>query len=96
MGNATTVKNAITTKAVGGSRYPVWSYFDEKELELDKNIHFAPDMRVILYNCSKSLILRSEKKEIIGEFCVPVSSIIKFYKKPQYFNVISHEGTLQG
>jgi hypothetical protein len=33
----------------------------------------------------------------IGDFFVPVKSIAKqLYTKPQYFNIISNEGKLQG
>jgi hypothetical protein len=77
-----------------GGRYPIWNYFKVKDVTLDKNIHFASDMRVLLYNCSKTWLLRREKWDVIGEFSVPVSSIATLYDKPQFFNVISGEGGL--
>jgi hypothetical protein len=43
---------------------------------LDKNLGFASDMRVLVYNVSKTLITRKEQwDELIGEFSVPVSSL---------------------
>jgi hypothetical protein len=47
----------------------------KKDVLIDKNLQFASDMRVILYNCQKSMILRRESWEVIGEFSVPVRSI---------------------
>lgn len=59
---------------------------------MDKNVQFASDMRVMLYNTSKSFLLRNVKEELIGEFSVPIVSITKKYNKPQYFNIIDSEG----
>jgi len=42
---------------------------------IDKNLQFASDMRVILYNCQKTMLLRRETWEVLGEFSVPVKSI---------------------
>ena len=54
-------------------------------------------MRVLLYNISKSLILKRDELEVVGEFCVPITSISKkLYSKPQFFNVLNNEGEFQG
>lgn len=42
---------------------------------LDKNLSLASDMRVLLYNCSKTLILRRDAWEVVGEFSVPITSL---------------------
>lgn len=64
---------------------------------IDKNLQFASDMRVILYNCQKTMLLRRETWEVLGEFSVPVKSIQgQLFKKPQYFNVVNNDGELQG
>lgn len=42
---------------------------------MDKSLQFASDMRVVIYNCEKTLILRRQKWEVIGEFTVPIKSI---------------------
>lgn len=85
-------KGGITTEIATG-RYPFWSYYIEKEINLNKNLGFASDMRVTLFNSSKTWFL-GEKFEVIGEFSVPVTSICNFYKKPQFFNVLNNEGQL--
>jgi len=43
-----------------------------------------------------SALIGKGAADIIGEFSVPISSIIEFYQKPQYFNIINYEGVLQG
>lgn len=92
IGNVAVQKEGITTEAALG-RFPEWNQLKVKDIVLDKNLQFASDMRVLLYNCSKSLILRREQWDVIGEFCVPITSISKqLYSKPQFFNIIDNEG----
>ena len=52
-------KEGITTESLLG-RFPLWNTLKVKDIVLDKNLQFASDMRVLLYNCSKSLILRRD------------------------------------
>ena len=89
------MKEGLTTKELTG-RYPVWNELMVREIVLDKDLSFAPDMRVIVYNCYKTMLLRRDTWEVIGEFSVPIRSIERLYKKPQFFNVINNEGQLQG
>lgn len=49
---------------------------------MDKNIGFASDMRVNLYNTSDALFSKDISKQYLGEFSVPVSSITTKYDKP--------------
>ena len=51
IGNIAAQKGKITTNASSG-RYPIWDFFDKRDIVLDKNLAFAPDMRVMLYNKS--------------------------------------------
>lgn len=95
IGNVALQKEGLTTDVAVG-RYPFWNYYIEREINLNKNLGFASDMRVTLFNSSKSMIFRNEKLEVLGEFSVPVKSLCNFYKKPQFFNVINNEGKLQG
>ena len=96
IGNVTALKDELTTEPASG-RHPVWNSLKIKNIVLEKNLQFASDMRVLLYNCSKSLILRREQWDVIGEFCVPLTSISKkLYSKPQFFNLVSNEGQFQG
>ena len=61
---------------------------------MDKNISFAPDMRVMIWREPSGMF---DSNLSIGDFFVPVKSIAKqLYTKPQYFNIISNEGKLQG
>jgi uncharacterized protein (DUF169 family) len=56
----------------------------EREIMIEKNLSFASDMRVLVYNASTSLF--SKSKEVIGEFSVPVTSIAnELYKKTLIF-----------
>ena len=52
-------------------------------------------MRVSLYNESKSLF-RSIENNVIGEFAVPVISMMTKSDKPQFFNLLNEEGQFMG
>lgn len=87
-------KEGLTTEQAPG-RYPQWDKIMIRDIMLDKNLGFSSDMRIIVYNCSKTLILRRDSWEVIGEFSVPVKSISeKLFKKPQFFNILNNEGKL--
>lgn len=62
-----------------------------REIVLDKNLSFAPDMIVLVFNKKKGISFFADQ-ELIGSFTVPVMSMTKYYKKPQFFNVIDNEG----
>ena len=95
IGNVSNNKG-LSTKGSDG-RYPKWNELIDNNIVLDKNLQFAPDMRVILFNSSKTLITRRQDWEVIGEFSVPVKSISgKLYNRPQFFNLLNNEGHLQG
>lgn len=64
-----------------------------REVVLDKNLSFAPDMIVLVFNKKKGITLFGDQ-EYIGSFTVPVTSMTKLYKKPQFFNIIDNEGRL--
>ena len=74
-------KDVIATEAVPG-RYPFWNFFRCSSIVIDKNLDFASDMRVLVYNLSKTLILRRDKWELVGEFSVPIKSIKNYYDDP--------------
>lgn len=94
IGNSGMLKEGIVTKLVPG-RYPQWNEVLVRDIIMDKSLQFASDMRVVIYNCEKTLILRRQKWEVIGEFTVPIKSIAgKLYQKPQFFNVLNNEGHL--
>ena len=51
------IKGGIGTEVASG-RYPFWKYFTENTINLNKNLGFASDMRITLFNTYKSLIFR--------------------------------------
>ena len=52
-----------------------------REIVLDKNLSFAPDMIVLVFNKKKGISFFADQ-ELIGSFTVPVMSMTKYYKKP--------------
>ena len=72
-------------------RYPVWDHFEVKDVSIQKELTFESDMRVILQNQEKELF-GGLSNVVIGEFAVPVQSIMKHSEKPQFFNVLNEEG----
>lgn len=51
-------------------------------------------MRVSLMNSSRGFF--GEKIEVIGEFAVPVQSIMTRSKRPQFFNLLNEDGQFMG
>ena len=49
-------------------------------------------MRICVYRQERS----NRYDRIVGHFLVPVRSMRRLYKKPQYYNVIDSNGELQG
>ena len=74
LGNIAMQKEPLSSK-VGTGRHPQWNEVLTRVVMIDKNLQFASDMRVILYNCQKTMLLRRETWEVLGEFSVPVKSI---------------------
>lgn len=56
---------------------------------------FEADMRVSVYN-KKSKLFGGFKNILIGEFRVPVNSLLDFSDKPQFFNVLNEDGQFMG
>ena len=50
IGSATS-RDPIRTDPIDG-RAPLYNFFKQKEIQMDKNIGFASDMRVTLFNAS--------------------------------------------
>ena len=57
-------------------RYPVWNKCEYVEVKLQEDLTFESDMRVIIKNEKKGFFGGISDK-IIGEFAIPVSSMIK-------------------
>jgi len=72
-------------------RYPVWNEFRVEDVLIEKELMFESDMRVTLQN-QKTSFFGSLSNQIIGEFAVPVQSIMKHSEKPQFFNVLNANG----
>ena len=56
-------------------------------------------MKVIIYNRQAGVlggVMGEQEDEVLGEFCVVVSSLTTFCDKPQYFNVINEDGQFIG
>jgi hypothetical protein len=73
-------KKAIETKFKKG-RYPVWALTDFKDLQLESELMFESDMKVSLYNREKG-IFGSENLRHIGDFAVPLMSLLRRSEKP--------------
>ena len=52
---------------------------------------FEADMRVSVYN-KKTRLFGGYKNILIGEFRVPVNSLLTFPNKPQFYNLLNEDG----
>jgi hypothetical protein len=67
-------------------RYPIWNYINDKEVMLDKELTFEPDICITLRNNKKTKFFGGLD---IGSFYIPLSSITTKSNKPQFFNLIN-------
>ena len=85
----------IRTRSLPG-RFPQWNWSKRAQLiTLNSNPNFASDMRVMLYHKDYSYY-RGATQKLIGQFLVPVASIMTLYRTPQYYEVIDADGAVQG
>lgn len=78
-------------------RFPLWKWNAKAKLiMLNSNISFASDMRVILKRKAEQSYFGNVKDPPIGQFLVPVESIMTLHTLPQYYNVIDPEGNIKG
>lgn len=75
-------------------RYPTWNLFERRDVQLP-DLTFAPDLRVTLQNQKKGAF-GATSNLMIGEFAIPMVSLLKRNSKPQFFNFISPEGRFVG
>lgn len=62
-------------------RYPEWAYFEHEFVELEKELTFESDMRITLQN-KKTKFFGDFSNYVIGEFSVPVDSMLSRCDKP--------------
>ena len=77
----------------------MWNVTGDRDVTLCKELAFEPDMKVIIYNRQAGVlggVMGEQEDEVLGEFCVVVSSLTTFCDKPQYFNVINEDGQFIG
>lgn len=61
--------------------YPIWNHFSDVRVDLEREMVFEADMRVSVYN-KKSSFFGGFKNILIGEFRVPVTSLLTHCDKP--------------
>lgn len=94
IGNLAQTKGSIATTRKAG-RYPVWNWLSSREVNLQNELAFESDMRVSLVNESKGFFGGLEH-HVIGEFAVPVQSMMTRSLRPQFFNLLNEEGQFMG
>lgn len=62
--------------------YPIWNKFDFVMVKLQKEMMFEADLRVSIYNRKSKWLFEGYRNILIGEFCVPVQSLLKKCDKP--------------
>ena len=73
----------------------MWHYFDNKIIKLGKELTFVSDMRISLWNKKERMFFGFSNK-IVGEFSIPVSSMLERCEHPQFFNLLNEEGQFMG
>lgn len=73
----------------------MWNYVSHEMVELNRDLTFESDMRVTVIN-KKQRSLFGASNWIIGEFVVPLQSILAESEVPQFFNLINAEGQFMG
>ena len=66
-----------------------------KDVKLNTELTFESDMKVTITNRYKNW-LGNDADSHIGEFSVPVTSLLKHSEKPQFFNILNPEGQFMG
>jgi len=94
IGNLDVAKDGLETKHKQG-HYPIWNECAVKDVSLELELAFEADMRITVQNEKKGWF-GGLANQVIGEFCVPVQSIMTQSEKPQFFNLINEEGTFMG
>jgi len=56
---------------------------------------FEADMRIFVWN-KKSTLFGGFKNILVGEFAVPVQSLLRQCDKPQFYNILNEEGQFMG
>lgn len=94
IGNLDVIKDGLKTNYQCG-HYPIWNECKVKDVLLELELAFEADMRITVQNEKKGLF-GTLSNQVIGEFCVPVQSIMTHSEKPQFFNLINEEGKFMG
>ena len=94
IGNLDVAKDGLETAHKQG-HYPTWNKCAVKDVSLELELAFEADMRITVQNEKKGWF-GGLANQVIGEFCVPVQSIMTHSEKPQFFNLINEEGTFMG
>ena len=96
VGHAANTKDTkIKTHRVPG-RFPLYKYNKYFPITMKENVDFAQQMRVKVYRKKVNYFGGDINRQEVGYFSVPVSSIMKLYGLPQYYDVIDSEGQMQG
>lgn len=83
----------LQTQGFVKGNYPIWNHYKWIEVRLGEELTFEPDMRVsIVTKPVDDAWGSTPKPPIVGEFSVPLNSLLKRSKKPQFFNLINEEG----
>ena len=85
---------ADETKYLKG-RYPIWDKFGTMDLQLG-DLTFESDMRLTLHNRKPKAWSTAFNTVQLGEFMVPLKSLVKRNTRPQFFNLINQEGRFIG
>lgn len=72
IGNQTTGKLKSDFKK---GHYPIWNNIGECDVQMEKDLSFETDMRITIYNKTKSMFGVNQGHAVLGEFCVVISSL---------------------